>query len=443
MAIKKVIDIAKDSVLTIKEDESLDNALKLMQKSNSSAIVILSSDERFKYRLLTSNDIIKLKLQKIDFSKPLKEFYFNKVNTIYENRDYLDVLEEMDSQSNYLCVVDDEHKLKGFVSYFDLISNIEIKESQKNRTINDVLLNLYLKSVKLTTPTSEVVEMMKELVNDCIIVNDSNNKAVGIITAKSITKLIVEKQDLSLPISRYMSTPVETIKPNVCVDEALNFMKKKEYKYLLIEDEYENILGHITQEELLSKLYSKIKSDKDKRLEQFNSLTRRASVFEQLSTIDLLTGLYNRSKLEKELDKEIERVRRYKESSFSLLFLDIDNFKKINESFGHEFGDKVLQEFSSKVLKRLRKSDVFGRWGGDEFVVIFPVTGIEDAKLAVKNIQKLLEELIIENVGKITCSYGISQFKNEDSLHSITLRADRALHEAKKSGINSIELIYE
>ncbi len=157
---------------------------------------------------------------------------------------------------------------------------------------------------------------------------------------------------------------------------------------------------------------------------------------------DGLTGVYNRAKFEEELQCEIDKVVRYKTESFALVFLDIDNFKKINDTHGHLVGDIVLKELTTRVELHLRKSDLFARWGGEEFVLILPLITLDNAKIAAENIRKCICSIDFEEVGKITCSFGVSKFSMDDDFHSVILRADQSMYEAKQSGKNRVVALY-
>ena len=155
----------------------------------------------------------------------------------------------------------------------------------------------------------------------------------------------------------------------------------------------------------------------------------------RLATVDQLTGIYNRYSFEKFLEKEIGRAERYG-SKFAIIMFDIDNFKQINDIYGHQVGDKVLKELVDIVKNYIRKSDIFARWGGEEFMILVPIKDKSDAYKIAEKIRKRIEEFRFDKIGNLTVSLGISFYKNGDSMKSIIRRADTALYEAKKSGKN-------
>ena len=158
---------------------------------------------------------------------------------------------------------------------------------------------------------------------------------------------------------------------------------------------------------------------------------------EELSITDKLTGLYNRMKIDEIMLKKVEEFKRYN-THFSIILLDIDNFKKVNDTYGHDVGDYVLKLIATTIKKNIRLTDSLGRWGGEEFLIICDNTSLEEVEVVAENIRKIIEKLNFEKVEKCTISLGVSQFKNGDTINSIFKRVDDALYEAKNSGKNRV-----
>ncbi len=155
------------------------------------------------------------------------------------------------------------------------------------------------------------------------------------------------------------------------------------------------------------------------------------------ATHDKLTGLYNRHILDYNLKQHINEYRRYK-APFSVIFMDIDDFKKINDTYGHEFGDYVLSEISKIIKNCVRQSDIVGRWGGEEFMIILPNTKLEEA---VKVALKLKSKIETHNFRQthITCSFGVATFNNENTDTAFIKKVDEKLYLAKSKGKNRVE----
>jgi len=157
-----------------------------------------------------------------------------------------------------------------------------------------------------------------------------------------------------------------------------------------------------------------------------------------LATIDVLTGIKNRYSLGIEIENEIRRVKRYK-STFVLMMFDIDFFKKVNDTYGHDIGDDVLKKFSFIVSQSVRDTDTFGRWGGEEFVMLLPGTKQEETLRLVNKLRQQIETCGFHYHGesvKITISCGVSSFNENDTLSQVFERADKSLYNAKDNGRN-------
>lgn len=165
-----------------------------------------------------------------------------------------------------------------------------------------------------------------------------------------------------------------------------------------------------------------------------------------LSITDGLTGLYNRRYFQQSLDREFARAKRYN-TSLSLFMLDIDHFKKINDNYGHQFGDKVLSEISKIIKNSLRRTDYIARYGGEEIIAILPETDMKKAAIPIERLRKTIEENIFKYGDKdvnVTVSIGVSQYipgmQNEQEL---VRQADVALYNVKESGRNKVSYYLE
>jgi len=159
---------------------------------------------------------------------------------------------------------------------------------------------------------------------------------------------------------------------------------------------------------------------------------------ENLATHDKLTGLLNRRRMDELITDEIGRSGRYKKP-FCFIIGDIDHFKNINDTRGHQFGDQVLTATAVALTKGLRSSDSFGRWGGEEFVVLLPETNLADGQMIAERLRILMEEAAANTNYPVTMSFGIVEFALGDTAETIVQRADEALYAAKAGGRNRVE----
>lgn len=157
-----------------------------------------------------------------------------------------------------------------------------------------------------------------------------------------------------------------------------------------------------------------------------------------MATHDPLTGIYNRKGLEDILKQKIGEIKRYKRA-LSVIFFDIDHFKNINDTYGHKVGDLVLQQISQLVSKNIRQSDIFARWGGEEFILFLPETSLEHAEVLAEKLRKIIQSHEFPYVGKVTCSFGVAKLQEGESEDDLLKRADALLYKAKNSGRNRVE----
>ncbi|PKN14057.1 MAG: hypothetical protein CVU67_07625 [Deltaproteobacteria bacterium HGW-Deltaproteobacteria-24] len=173
-------------------------------------------------------------------------------------------------------------------------------------------------------------------------------------------------------------------------------------------------------------------------LTDITQIKQKSNLLEYQANHDQLTGLYNRQKFNDIFTKEMRRCKRY--SSFlSVILFDIDNFKTVNDNYGHEAGDDVLRKIANIISVNLRETDSLVRWGGEEFIVLLPETDLQTASSVA---EKLLESLSVLTFDfmpeKITASFGVATLNETDSESSLISRADEMLYKAKRNGKNRV-----
>lgn len=155
------------------------------------------------------------------------------------------------------------------------------------------------------------------------------------------------------------------------------------------------------------------------------------------ASTDPLTKIANRLKFDTVFEEHVEVSKRYG-GSFSLILFDVDNFKNVNDTYGHKIGDNVLIALAKLVTKEVRKSDTFARWGGEEFVVLTPQADLEKTLILAKKLRQKIEQYDFKEIGRMTCSFGVTEFKKGYSLKEFVKNADDALYEAKRNGKNKV-----
>ena len=173
-------------------------------------------------------------------------------------------------------------------------------------------------------------------------------------------------------------------------------------------------------------------------LTDITKLKEKSNLFEYQASHDKLTGLFNRNKFDEVYTKEIKRSKRYN-NELSMIIFDIDDFKLVNDNYGHQIGDEVLKEIAKIILNKVREQDINVRWGGEEFLILLPETNLTGAATVASKIRIAIKEhLFSKNNLKITASFGVSQLLSEDSETTFIARSDTLLYEAKKAGKDKV-----
>ena len=162
------------------------------------------------------------------------------------------------------------------------------------------------------------------------------------------------------------------------------------------------------------------------------------SDLDQLARTDELTGAWNRRRFEETVETEMDRLRRYGQR-LSLMILDVDHFKKINDLYGHSIGDQVLIDLSNTIRSSLRVSDSLTRWGGEEFIILCPNTTAETVSKLAERLRKEVSSIEFQKVGNITLSFGVAECGAEETWEQWLHRADEALYLAKSGGRDRVK----
>ncbi|MCP4137962.1 MAG: diguanylate cyclase [bacterium] len=235
---------------------------------------------------------------------------------------------------------------------------------------------------------------------------------------------------------------------DVCIESEGYISKSKENHWIetvLNSHNLQNLMAFqpngFDSPRIFSVHVSKLSIDEERYVIVFSDVTqleRRTQDLEKKATLDSLTKVYNRRKFNEILAQQIEAAK-ICETDLSLIFFDIDNFKKINDTYGHQVGDIILIMLTNAVKTSIRKTDLLARWGGEEFITLLPCTNLEDARKIAEKVRGRVEEINFDIVGTVTCSFGVTIFDSEENIDNFIERADKALYRAKENGRNRVE----
>lgn len=245
--------------------------------------------------------------------------------------------------------------------------------------------------------------------------------------------------------------------PKACNDNRVFEVLKQldtDYGYILTNDDKigafplvtdEEITGCIVARSMIEKLSKRDISYLEQLTRQAAATINRANTYStilQYATLDALTNLNNRRQFETRLSQEISITKR-QNNPLCAMMIDIDFFKKVNDTYGHAAGDEVLRSVAGIIKQELRESDIPSRYGGEEFAVLLPYTSIEDAKVVGERLRKAVEKASIpieeQNIS-VTISMGLAEFNREETGEQLFERADKALYEAKTNGRNQVRV---
>ncbi len=169
-------------------------------------------------------------------------------------------------------------------------------------------------------------------------------------------------------------------------------------------------------------------------------LKEHEDVMQHLATKDMLTGAFNRWKFLEDFSYEFDRAKRFG-LPLSLIMFDIDFFKKVNDTYGHDAGDMVLRKIANIMKENIRRIDKLVRWGGEEFIIFAPNTDLEGSVYLAEKLRLKIEAADFGKVGSVTVSFGVVKMKTSDTIDGLLKRVDEALYKAKEKGRNRVERV--
>lgn len=289
-------------------------------------------------------------------------------------------------------------------------------------------------------PMSKVFAAFTEKTCEAAVVC-RDDSVIGVVTTTDLLRGMKVPDNMAAPIGTFVSASPLLVSDSETLEYLLRRLEESPVHKIVVAGEDRNVLGMIDSRCILATYYQQFAPLIKRYGDNIRCLIRIAGDdcegLLEMATTDPLTGIANRRLLNEIFQSHAAVSRRYAKNLFVLIF-DIDNFKEINDGYGHNVGDKVLKELVEVVRKRLRGSDSFARWGGEEFVVLMHA----DSYVATMTLAEQLRRGIAMHdfgiVERLTCSFGVAKVRPSDELDDVIDRADVALYTAKRKGKNTI-----
>jgi len=428
--------IATTNVITVDIHQSIQDALSEMHAHNHRSIIVVNQTL---YHIITTKDIIRLKLEGVSFSTSLSKILLRPLPMIDKESNIVNALNLTNEIDEHICICNSDGSLYGLVTNSDIVASVDPQVILDSLQIATIFEKKYgYKSFSPDTSMADILEYMKDSLSDCVILQEGG-EAVGILTSKDVLRFIGDEAHSTLKVSEVMSSPVDTLNQKASINEGLEYLRKRPFKRIVVTDDNGHVAGIVTQQDLISRTYlkwSQLMQDHFKQFEEITQILQQKNQYlTELATKDLLTDIHNRHMFMELFSKELSQLKR-QTNKLALVMMDLDHFKQINDTYGHNIGDYVLKHFASLVTNSVREADLFARWGGEEFVLLLRNAGCDEGYGVAEKIRALLEAEKFEGVGQVTCSIGITEVMGEDTLNSAIERADGAMYAAKDAGRN-------
>lgn len=283
----------------------------------------------------------------------------------------------------------------------------------------------YVMSKKVATVSSRtslvtVGRMMSQKKISCVIVQEKD-EVLGIISERDIVRRLAENGgELAGTVAKQaMTSPVHTLYADTTLDRAMALMTEKGFRRFPILNRKEKLVGIVTQSDVLKAFVGEMEIAHEK--------------MKDLAIRDYLTGMFNRRLFMTTLEKEFYRSKRYK-TPMSIIMIDIDDFKEVNDKHGHQYGDRILQTVGEIIRRQTRDADIAARYGGEEFIVLTHGSDADHTSRLAERLRGAISE------SGVTVSCGVAHYPNEKSRFPDDLirLSDQALYQAKKKGKNQI-----
>ncbi len=434
--VKKVGKIMNRNVQRITAGSLLRDALAQMAACKISCVFV--TEKNIPSGILTERDMTRLIYEKRDMNKTLvDEVMSSPIKTIESDVPLYEAIQAMNKHKiRRLGVTDRDGMLTGLITQSDIVRGMEGRYTEslreivreKEEKLQDALRrfrekSVYLDNIMRSSTESAIIAIdIRMTVKYC---NPAAEQMLGIRADDIIEKRLQNIYSQNGIGHNSLILAFAAVKRNE--EYQFSIQRSSNARSRSLEC---RVSGIWTHEQILTG-YVLILRDVTERRQLEEQLTMAA-------TIDKLTGVYNRHTFEDLLARELARAQRHK-SALSLIMADIDHFKKINDTCGHQTGDKALKSVADILTQSIRRSDVLGRWGGEEFMILAPETPAINATALAEKLRRNVEACEFPLFNRLTVSMGVTVLQHDDSIESLIARVDAALYDAKHNGRNRVD----
>jgi len=356
--------------------------------------------------------------------------------------------------NDFHTIINTKNDIKSLESYLFNKDKMIISSSTNNNKVFDKILSINKNKDLHTVKQSTIKIENKTYIYDISSIKSDHEKKEYILSYALLEEMkspYLEKFNIMhqvllllglilLPLMWYFASII--VKPILLLTKESHKVKNRDF------DKVVQVSSVVTEVGILSRsITSMAKSIHSYQHELEEKVEHRTKeLYEKnrqlkiLSVTDKLTNTYNRIQLDNTIEKEIQRANR-KNSHFGIVIIDIDYFKKVNDTYGHQVGDTVLIEFSNILKQNTRRTDTVGRWGGEEFVIICVEADLQELLSLATILKEKIEKHTFSTVKTKTASFGVATYKKPESAQDLINRADKALYIAKENGRNRVETL--
>jgi len=437
----KLSSIVIKSKAPLKAYNTVEEAFIIMKKQAISSIIIADDNNR-PIGIFTEYDALKIIADGSDKEKKLIDFMTHGVFYVQEDTYIHDAYMLMEQKNfRHIIVVDENEVYLGVVTEGDFLRHMGFEEVAKIKSIEDAMSEAIL-TISSNISLSQAAKLMSEKRCDYAIILDKHHP-IGIINERDITHYYSDKSEIgSELISALAQHPMQLVKKSTSLEKASLMMKEHGIHQLIVIDNDENLIGLITRHDILKAVHGAyfgfLLQTIETKTSNEQELIRHKEELERLANYDILTNLPNRLLFKTYLKKSIANAIHHGHI-IAIVILNLDRFKDINDSYGHNVGDELLKTMAERLLNRVREGDVVARLGGDEFALILEhIEHEEDIARVLKEVLKEISFICKLSNGievQINSSAGIVLApKNGKNVEALFQYADSALHQAKSDG---------